>query len=226
MYATVQKNTDTCWTLLHRANEHLIHFRACKTRSPAVSIPMQEISIWLTVSSPLESMISEHLTTQNISSDSSGRRRGLLKKTAAMQSKTDDRRTTDSKIKIFKHTFFIKLPLYVLTVKIQHTLFIYWSPCLTASNMFCCPATIQQQQFALTNKHCIYGGDSSTVGLIVSYSAEKHALRLGWNQERLHNTDRRQTDRHMEAQTDTHTNRNRSNWAQMDTVRSDFWMFG
>lgn len=32
------KNTYTCWTLLHRANEHLIHFWACKTRSPAVSI--------------------------------------------------------------------------------------------------------------------------------------------------------------------------------------------
>lgn len=32
------KNTYTRWTLLHRANEHLIHFWACKTRSPAVSI--------------------------------------------------------------------------------------------------------------------------------------------------------------------------------------------
>lgn len=41
-----------------------------------------------------------------------------------MQSETDDRRTTGSIIKQNFQPFLIKLPLYVLTVNIQHTLFI------------------------------------------------------------------------------------------------------
>lgn len=52
----------------------------------------------------------------------------ITEETAAMQSETDDRRTTGSIIKqnIQMPFFFflVKPPLYVLTVNIQHTLFI------------------------------------------------------------------------------------------------------
>lgn len=70
----------------------------------------------------------QHLTMQKIFSDDRGRQHRLLKKTAAMQSETDDRRTTGSIIQQNIQThflfFLIKPPLYVLTVNIQHTLFI------------------------------------------------------------------------------------------------------
>ena len=74
-----------------------------------------------------ESATSEqHLTMQKIFSDDRGRQHRLLKKTAAMQSETDERRTTGSRLKqnIQTRISLIKLPLYVLTVNIQHTLFI------------------------------------------------------------------------------------------------------
>lgn len=101
---------------------------------------------------------------RKIFSDDRGRQHWLLKKTAAMQSETDDRRTTGSIIQQ-KHSitplFFIWLPLYVLTVSIQQC---YLSQCLywflTACNVYYAVQqlnhnhpTFEQTQFAPMNKY-------------------------------------------------------------------------
>lgn len=80
-------------TLLRCATGCLIHFSACKMRSPAVSVNL---------SSPDESAISEHFTRQKIFNDNRSRRHWLLEKSAAVQRKTDDRGGTDSIIKLWK----------------------------------------------------------------------------------------------------------------------------
>lgn len=82
-----------------------------QNKKPSCERQMQEISICLTASSPFESVVSEQLTMQKIFSDNRGRQHRLLEKkqpkkktTAAMQSKTDDTRTTGSIVKISKPT--------------------------------------------------------------------------------------------------------------------------
>lgn len=143
---------------------------------------MQEISICLTASLNITlTRRFQNNTSQcrELFSDDRGRQHRLLNKTAAMQSKTDDRRTTGSRKRNGTFRFLIKPPLYVLTVNIHHILFVLFSRFKVSKHVFMVQAT-NSQSFSSstntwTNTFCLWRETltGARLVLIVSYSGEK-----------------------------------------------------
>lgn len=137
-------------------------------------------------------ILEQHLTMQKIFCDDRGRQHWLLNKTAAMQSKTGNRRrTAGSIIKQNIQTYFLKLNCLCMCLQLIFSIHylsqgFYWR----FLTVLCGPATNSQSFNTSTNslhwltKTLFMEGDiyRSKVGLIVSYSTEKLFLKLGYHQ--------------------------------------------